>query len=327
MTIKKWQRLGLLLIAVLTYAAGWYFCQAAKENASLTYLLLSRNIDATEAEEIFAQEKALPDSIGFCFWGETAAKTVICKETGGIAQVTQVLLSGNPGILNAGSLAWQDGCFVDETTARSLFGTADCGGQILWREDIAYPVLGTIFAFQPTMLTVAAETDGVVLNRCALFAPAESGTQAADQFMLRWGLQGEMIDFFSLWSAVHNYLLLLPCLFVLVAFLYSIRKVRRILHSEDFSFSAMVKPAGFLLIYVCLLCFLGSQIQILPDLIPSRWSDFSFWGKALEAQKENLRQVLLTPMGSTHLQMMLDMVKSMVSSTAAALLTLWAFRR
>lgn len=327
MTIKKWLRLGLLLLAVLTYAAGWYFCQAAKEDASLTYLLLSRNIDAAEAEEIFVQEKALPDSVGFCFWGEAVAKTVICKETDGIAQVTQVLLSGNPEVLGAGSLAWQDGCFVDEATARSLFGTADCGGQILRQNDTAYPVLGTIFAFQPTMLTVAAEMDGAVLNRCVLFAPAQSGAQAADQFLLRWGLQGEIIDFFSLWTAVHNYLLLLPCLFILAAFLCSIRKVRRILHSEDFSFSAMVKPVGFLLIYVCLLCFLGSRILILPDLIPSRWSDFSFWGKALEAQKENLRQVLLTPMGSTHLQMMLDMVKSMVSATVAALLTLWSFRR
>ena len=318
MSKEKWTRCSFLLIAAALYLWAVFFCQAAKKDANLTYVVLSQSIDADAAEEIFEQEKKLSDSVGFCFWGEAAAQMVSCKETSGIAEVTQVLLSGNPEVLGAGILAWQDGCFVDEATAQKLFGTADCGGQTLWQGEIPYRVFGTISTLQPTMLTVAAEKDGTVLNRCVLSVPTEQGEQIASQFLMRWGLQGEMIDFYPLWAAVHNFLLILPGILLLEALVYGIKNLRM---------QVRRKTAISLLAVVGLLMFLCGQIIILPDMIPSRWSDFSFWGNWLEAQKENIQLVLLTPMGERHLQMMLDMVKSILSSTAAFLIAAWTRRR
>ena len=309
----KWVRRGMLLIAAVLYLWAVFFCQSAKEDADLTYLVLSRNISAAEAEEIFEQEQLLADSVGFCFWGEAAAQTVSCKETAGMAEVTQVLLSGNPGLMGAGILAWQNGCFLDGATAEKLFGTADCGGQTVWQGDVPYRVCGTISAFQPTMLTIAAEKDGAVLNRCVLAVPAEQGAQTASQFLMRWGLQGEMIGFYPLWAAVHNFLLILPGSLLLAALAYGIKKLRML------PFPKCVKPGIFLLAVAGLLILLCSQMILLPDMIPSRWSDFSFWGNWLEAQKENIQLVLLTPMGERHLQMMMDMVKSLVCSIVAFL--------
>ena len=311
----------MLLIAAVLYLWAIFFCQSAKEDANLTYIVLSESIDATAVEEIFEQEKMLPDSVGFCFWGEAAAQVVSCNETGGIAEVTQVLLSGNPEVLGAGILVWQNGCFLDETTAEKLFGTADCGEQTLWQGEIPYRVLGTISTFQPTMLTVAAEKDGAVLNRCALSVTAEQGEQTASQFLMRWGLQGELIDFYPLWVTVYNFLLILPGILLLAALVYGIRKFRAL------PFPDRVKLGILLVGEVGLLIFLCGQIIILPDMIPSRWSDFSFWGNWLEAQKENIQLVLLTPMGEQHLQLMLNMIKSILSSTAAFLIAAWTLRR
>lgn len=223
---RKWIRCGVLLIAAALYLWAAFICQSAKEDANLTYIVLSQSIDATVAEEIFEQETLLEDSIGFCFWGEAATQMVSCKETSGIAEVTQVLLSGNPGLMGAGVLTWQDGCLIDESTAEKLFGTADCGGQTLWKGDMPYRVFGTISTFQPTMLTIAAEKDGAVLNRSVLSVPAEQGAQIASQFLMRWGLQGEMIDFYPLWVAVHNLLMLLPGIPLFAALVYRIRRFR-----------------------------------------------------------------------------------------------------
>ena len=317
----KWICVGMLLAVAVLYIWAVFFCKSTKEDADLTYIVLSQNIDAAAAEEIFENEKLLTDSIGFCFWGEADTQIVSCKETGGIADVTQVLLFGNPGLMGAGVLAWQDGCFIDEATAQALFGTADCGGQTLWQEGVPYRVFGTISALQPTMLAVAAEKDGAVLNRCVLSVPAERGAQTASQFLIRWGLQGEMIDFYPLWVAVYNFLLILPGILLLKALAYGIKRFRIL------PFPDRVKPALLLLTVVGLLILLCSRIIILPDMIPSRWSDFSFWGNWLEAQKENIQLVLLTPMGERHLQMMLDMVKSILSSMAALLLAVWTLRR
>ena len=318
MNKRKWTPFGMLLAATVLYLWAVCFCQAAKEDANLTYIVLSQSIDASVAEEIFEQEKNLSDSVGFCFWGEAAAQMVSCKETGGIAEVTQVLLSGNPEVLGVGILAWQDGCFLDEATEQKLFGTADCGGQTVWQGEIPYRVFGTISTLQPTMLTVAAEKDGAVLNRCVLSVPTEQGAQTASQFLMRWGLQGEMIDFYPLWAAVHNFLLILPGILLLAALVYGIK---------SFRMQVRIKSAISLLAVVGLLIFLSTRIIIIPDMIPSRWSDFSFWGNWLEAQKENIQLVLLTPMGERHLQMMLDMVNSILSSTAAFLIAAWTRRR
>ena len=50
-------------------------------------------------------------------------------------------------------------------------------------------------------------------------------------------------------------------------------------------------------------------------------------GRWWDGQWKNLQTVLRTPMSEAHLQMMLDMVKSIGFSTAALLLFLWTFRR
>ena len=327
---KNWTRFLLLPVVIVLYSFAIFFSQTAKKNADLTYIILAQNIDSTTAEEIFAQEKTLTDSVGFCFWGEAETQTVTCEETGGIARVSKVILSGNPGLMGAGILAWQDGCFIDKGTAQKLFGTDTCGGQTLWQNDIPFRVFGTIETFEPTMLTIAGHTDGSILNRCVLSVPAESGKQIASAFMIRWGLQGNLVDFYPLWTMCHNLLLLAPAILLIAAFIWGVRKIRTIHGENGFSASQipiLIKPALFLLSVICLFLFLASQFIVLQDMIPSRWSDFSFWGNWLETQEENFRHVMLTPMGNAHLQMMLNMLKSLICTIASVLLALKMIRR
>lgn len=310
------RKILLILVTVILYVCAVLFCLSAKEDAGRTYLLLSDQIDVTRAEDTFSKEAAFEESIGFCFWGEQKNQRLNCKETGGIAEVTGVLLSGNPGLLDAEELTWQEGCFLDEATAQILFGTTDCSQQTAWHDDRPYRVLGTISATKPTMLAVAEESDGLILNRCVLDVPVETGKQTAQQFQLRWGLAGELIDFYPLWVAVYDFLLILPGILIFQIFFF----VRNCNQSWG-------KRTVLLLITICLLIFLGSRIRFLPDMVPSRWSDFSFWGNWWEGQRQNFQLVLCTPMGERYLQMMMNMVKSIGSSTAAILLTLWNLRR
>lgn len=297
---------------------GIFFCYSAKHDAGFTYILLEEPVDAIGAQDIFIQEAALADSIGFCFWGESDPKMVTCKETGGIAEVTQVLFSGNPMLLDAGVLAWQEGCFLDKNTALALFGTSDCYAQSLWLEDKAYRVLGTLSVFHPTLLRSTEQADGTILNRCILAVSAENGKQEASRFLLRWGLQGTTIDFYALWVAVYNSLLILPGLLILKTYGYGVKR---------FQNGHNLKSGVFLSVLAVLFLLLCKSIRVLPDMIPSRWSDFSFWGTWWEGQWNNLQMVIRTPMGERYLQMLLDMVKSIGSSTAALLLFMWTFRR
>lgn len=306
----KLRKILLLLTAAALYTLAAYFCSAAKEDATRTYLLLSEPIHADRAEDIFEQEASLADPMSFCFWGEQEKQWIACKETGGIAEVTQIFLSGNTALLDAPELIWQEGCYLDRSTAQTLFGTADCSRQTLWQNDHSYRVFQTISRERPTMIVPASEVNGAVLNRCVLDAPTETGTQTARQFLLRWGLSGEIIEFYPLWVAVHNLPVILPGIHLLI---WAVQQRKR----SKLKF-------GIALSLCLLLC---SQIRILPDMIPTRWSDFSFWGIWWEAQIENIQLVLMTPMGERHLQMMLNMVKSIICSTAAFAIMLWTLRR
>lgn len=305
-----------ILAGAILYVCAVYFCLSAKEDANCTYLLLSDPIDATRAEDIFFKEATLEQPVGFCFWGELDNQWVSCKETGGILEVTKVLLSGNPGLLDAAELTWKQGCFLDETTAQTLFGTTACSEQTVWYHERSYRVFDTISAQKPTMLTVAEESDGPILNRCVLNVPVETGKHTAQQFLLRWGLVGNVIDYYPLWVALYDHLLILPGILVFEIYFYGrIRTQRR------------GKRMILLFTIISLVLVLASKIRFLPDMFPSRWSDFSFWGNWWEGQRYNFQLVLRTQMGERHLQMVMNMVKSILSSTASILLSLWILRR
>ena len=318
MSIKK--TLQLFALAIL-YGLAAFFCDSAKEAANRTYLLLEEPIGSVQTENIFMQEVALSDSTGFCFWGEADTAYISCNKTGGIAEVKQFLISGNPELLDAGVLAWQEGCFLDRKTAQSLFGTDDCNAQTILLGSRQYPVLGTLPAVQPTILRTTETADGAVLNRCVLAASAENRNGMASQFMIRWGLQGSTIDFYAIWAVTFNMLLIPPTFLVLHFAVYGIRRFR------SNAFPCRMKYLLLLIALLGMLFGIWNQIIILPDMIPDRWSDFSFWGRWWDDQWKNFQMVLRTPMNEGHLQMMLDMVKSILSSTAAILLSMWTFRR
>ncbi len=310
-----------LFTLIILYGAAVFFCFSAKGYADKVYLLLEESIDPARAEEIFSRESALAEPIGFCFWGEADTVYLSCTATGGIAEAKQFLICGNPELLDAGVLAWQKGCFLDRKTAQSLFGTDDCHAQVIQVEDRQYSVLGSLSTAQPTVLRTAEAADGAVLTRCVLASPAECGEEEASQFMIRWGLQGSTIDFYSLWAATFNLLLILPPVLLLRLAVFVIKKVR------SSTFPGRIKYLLLLVGLIGMLIGLWKQIIILPDMIPVRWSDFSFWGRWWDGQWKNFQMVLRTPMSEAHLQMMLDMVKSILSSTAAILLSMWTFRR
>lgn len=311
---ERFYRRGIGLLAAGLYVLAIFFCQMAEPEAKKRRFLLNQSIDAATAEDIFTREQALPDPVGFCFWGEAGLKTVSCPETGGTSRVTMVCLSGNPELLDAGVLAWQDGCLLDTDTAQTLFGTADCGGQTLLLDGKIYRVLGTFSALQPTMV-MKAEDENATLNRCILSTPAPQSGQTGENFLLRYNLQGTAIDTYSLWILLHNWLVLCPLVPVL-SDLYRRRK--------NFRDKANWLPLAAEILAVLLLL---RQIEIPASFLPDQWSDFSFWGRLRNSQKENWYRLLLNSLGQRHLQMMGNMVKSMITSTAASLLAAGIRRR
>ena len=313
-----WPRRLLLAAAAALWLLGWVYY--ARLDGQQVHLVLNQAIDARQAQQLLESEAQREEPAGFCFWGQSRNQQVSCPQTGRDAPVRLVCLAGNPELLDGGSLAWQTGCLVDRQTALALFGTEDCGGQVAEQAGESYPVLGVIPTLEPTLVRLARPEDGPVLDRCVLVG--DTGAEA----LLRWNLSGQTLDFRLLLDMLWNLALVLPVVYLTVLCWHLMKPWRQLTWPVD---RALV--VRLLLGLACLAGLVGlmSLVRIPPQMIPTQWSDFEFWGRWWAAEQENLRRIFTTPLGNRQLQMLLDMVKSMGSwgvSLLAGLLAL-AFRK
>lgn len=327
---KGYGRLLLLLMGTALYLLALNFCQGAEEKIGLTQVVLEEPLGKADASRIGELEAEEEDPIRFCFWGKTGEETVSCSVNGASARGSVTVLAGHPALMEAEGLSWQAGCLMDENTARALFGTDQCGGQRVTFGGREYPVLGPRSGSLPEILRLAEQEDGNVLDRCVLSLPPEQAKVEGEAFLLRHGLQGKILDDYPLWAVTKNLLLLFPGLLMLTAWA-RLRKGWRSLTLSGIRTGKQRALLGKTLLSFCLtagsIWLLGRNLVIPPDMIPSRWSDFSFWGSWWQGQKENLFLLFSTAPGSGQLQMRMNMVKSMVASTAAFFLLLWTVRR
>ena len=325
MNRRKRIRLFQLLLGALFYLLSFHAAELAEESLEVTQVVLDRGISAEKAEQLQDQEQAEENPVGFCFWGETTQQTVSCQETGKSAQVNQILLAGNPELMEAASLAWQSGCLVDTQTAYALFGTTQAGGQVLWAGEKAYPVLGIIETIRPTMARMAEGEEG--LDHLTLAVSGEAGAAAASQCLLRWELQGKVLNPVFLWSLVQNFLLLFPgilCVQVCSFLATGWREFGRLLRERNWHRLGRILLAGVF--------FLGGfwlllrRVTIPASMIPTKWSDFSFWQNWWAEERDTMLTLLMTPMDDGRLQMLGNMIQSMAANTGACLAVLWPIK-
>ena len=318
-------RLFQLLLGTGLFCMALSFANLAEESLRLTQIVLDSEISAEQVQQIQQQEWEAETPVGFCFWGETPQQTLSCQETGKNVQVTQIFLAGNPELMEAAPLAWQRGCLVDAQTAYTLFGTTQVGGQVLWAAGKSYPVLGIVDAIRPTMLRMAEGEEN--LDRLVLAAFGEKGAAEAAQCLLRWNLQGEILNPVFLWSMVQNSLLLFPGILCAMACSRLAMGWREM--GDLFRQKQWLRLGGIVLAGVLLggsVWFLGSRVVIPASMIPTKWSDFSFWQNWWVEEREHIQALLLTPMDDGRLQMLWNMVKSIAANAGACLAVLWPIR-
>lgn len=314
-----------ILLGIVLYLLALHFGKLSGEHLRLTYVVLDNGISSGKAEQIQHQEREEETPVGFCFWGEQPRKTLECRETGKTAQVSQILLAGNPELMEAASLAWQSGCLVDAQTAYTLFGTTKVGGQILWADGNSYPVLGIADAVRPVMVRMAEGEES--LDRLALAASGEGGTTEAAQCLIRWGLGGKILNPVFLWSLVQNFLLLFPgilCTIVCFRMARGWREIGDLFRQKQWPCLCRILLAGVL--FLGGIWLLLSRVTIPSEMIPTKWSDFSFWGAWWAEERERILALLLTPMEDGRLQMLWNMIKSMAANAGACLAVLWPTR-
>ncbi|MCD8104386.1 MAG: hypothetical protein LUF35_05155 [Lachnospiraceae bacterium] len=212
----------------------------------------------------------------------------------------------------------------DQNTAASIFGTSQTSSQYLWISGEAYQVCATFESEFPTVIRNAAASDENALTQAVLKASSQDKDNLsgkAEQFLMRHSLSGTVVSIDHLTVFVGDLLLLVPLALIgrLTGTIMKEKDSRSRRKEDGFARG----DAGLLIISAFVTFWLAFHYFEIPsDMVPTRWSDFSFWGAWLEEQKKNVLLLLTTPLGKVQAQILWNCLTSLTCTLAAAFLAL-----
>lgn len=170
------------------------------------------------------------------------------------------------------------GCLIDEDTAYGLFGTMDAMGNSVSYDGESYLVRGILHTREAVCLIVRELEKMDYANLELTFAAESSGGQQAEELLRRYGISGSytLIDGYLI-SRGLSLAALLPAWLMGFCLLYEVGAAlwrRR---------SIPVQAVSLFLLLLCIWPLISWMMEFevfFPQqLVPAKWSDFSFWSR------------------------------------------------
>jgi hypothetical protein len=231
-------------------------------------------------------------------WNRLEDQSLECEElytksTVHLIEVYGDMSEAYPVELISGSLPSADdyeGCLIDKNTAYELYRTVHAVGKLLTYQGKKYCVRGIVQSSETVCLIEIQEEDKAFSNLELCFTDKENGGALAADFMRQYGLTSSYTEIDgSLYSRLLELAYLLPAWLLGFCLLYDLLaalwKRRRL--------PCQVLALMFLLVALWpLLCWLMEFDFYIPQqLIPTKWSDFSFWSRKLASLREWRRDI------------------------------------
>lgn len=310
---RYWKYIKLCAALLLYLAAVRSNAHVQARAGYAAAFLNDRAVTAKEAEQICEAEAEQEYPAAICFFKEQPDTSLFCRETGEASVVNQIRIIGNAELLMYGSNALsfrKNGCYLDTATVRVLFGTDKVAGQTVRSGDQSWQVLGVFDSLQKEMLCVAEEK--MLLDRILLLS-SDYGRDELEQLLLRNGLGGDVVDFTVVTALVQDLLLIVPLLLLARAAKWLIKDLP----------GTGLRLAATVVFGLAGLWYLTGNLHIPPDLIPTRWSDFSFWSTTWMQQKQNFLLILKSAAGEASLDMLWYAMCAVLENLLAVCLLLW----
>ena len=337
-----WRRpLFLWLMAALSIAL---FVLARVAAAGLSpaadaEIILAGDDTVTEdtALEMRRLEKQQNTPLAFTLWEEEKDALAENAAWNRQTKVSVLLLNGDSDLLFGGPVLKKDdtdGCLIDTATAEALFGSRNVVGSALQYAGRTWIIRGILSDMTPVLVVQAAalchDSDGSAISGSlnsgavafhhlslrfpstgALHCPSggdsanrQGNTGQIDEFLIRYGLTGVISRPDKVAGIAEAFSFLLPAVLwgrLLGQVLSLMRQNRR--------YPVRVLLAALLLPFLVWLffCLTGLHPHIPEDMIPTRWSDFSFWSRWMKTQTENFTTFLSmekSPMDLQRLRLM-----------------------
>lgn len=190
------------------------------------------------------------------------------------------------GLSYGGYLAREDykGCVIDKGTAYELFGSENAVGLTISLNEKEYTIIGILQGVDVNTMIIqeeqqkASKAEGKKYSCMELaFSDTEDTRQVAETFILANGLGIPLsyIDGYS-YQELSYFLIHFPLWFgALLLIIYFIRRVSALKGSRVLYFGGWLM---IILLSALLINLTNVHIYYPDTLLPTRWSDFDFWG-------------------------------------------------
>lgn len=204
-----------------------------------------------------------------------------------------------PMALLYGNYAYREdkrGCVIDSRSAFLLYGTENAVGNSLSWEGREYFVRGVVRTTDSLLLIQGKESLEEYSNLEVAYRNMEQGEELTKAFLLNNHFPSDyaMVDGYFYGGMIKSVLALPSWLFLAGAGIWSMKalwKKKRGLTRGAFLLCAAVCAISIIGYGSVLYQLAGAPVFISDKLLPTRFSDFEFWGEQYRLMKEQWRQV------------------------------------
>lgn len=295
-------RVALLGILLILLGVFWYTAlltglrlQSAPDTVSLRYH--SPSFDTEKLGELRRIEgKSLQERLAFCASFELEGQEIKSKDLGRKAVLPLLLYHGNPRLLlperlllgKLPSEGETSGCAIDEAVADRLWGSANVVGETLVFQKKEYTVLGVLKGKGGAVLLPAAAGEARFVNLSLDVSDSSNPRRSAQSFVARHALeQPDAVISSAALPAFARFFILLPAILGALCLLWVLLREVWEIRGQPVLFGLYL--AGIVLIAALGVLLGGFNLSFPQNLVPTRWSDFSFWQRTLSTALANLQ--------------------------------------
>ena len=287
--------------------------------APVIYYRSGSSLSSDDVKMIRADDADAQIHIPFTACGSLSSQSFVNPDLGKTLECSLLFISGDSTLLTQtlpGQLFEDDkmACLLSSQAAWELFGEPYVETGLVEYQEKAYTVRGVFNYDEPIVIVPAAslasqggsayssadeeydlgnddpESEGTVFDRLiikpAIGAKREEIVQI---FENRNGGQESKTDCMTYRRLAQVFAAFIPMLILAV----TMYRILRFLVSNRFKpFYALAGIAAFAGMGRIFFAITGIDLALPPDLIPSRWSDFAFWGNKLAALKTSITHIL-----------------------------------
>ena len=287
----------LLFTAVfILWGTAIYYGQYVDEHyQSVGIRMKGGTVSQRELMRMAEQEKQNRNQefTGISAWNQVENQSLESDRLGTKAEVRLIEVYGAiekvyPVELISGSVPAADddqGCLIDEATAYHLFRTKDCVGNALIYQNRYFYIRGILRSPEDVCLIIQDAEEKNYSNLELTFADGDNCGQLAADLMRQYGptVRYTLIDGYRIAKSL-SFGYLLPAWFLGFFLLYDLLAV--LWKRRRIPFQVIALILVILCLWPLLSWMMEYEIYLPQQIIPTKWSDFSFWSRKYAAFQE-----------------------------------------